>query len=348
MGLTTTCIGAYPKPAYLALPDWFDDLDKPDPTGGWLEAMQALGSEAEATLKRATRDAVQDQVAAGIDIPTDGEVGRENYIHYHCRHLDQIDFKNLTEQPVRNGNYIARLPTVRGPVRVAQKFLAHDWQRAQEHTDRPVKITMPGPLTMADTLADDFYDDAAALGRDIALALNEEVRDLARAGCRHIQIDEPLFARYPSRALDYGIENLERAFYGCPVEVTRTVHVCCGYPDKIDREDYPKAPLDSYDRLAQAIDESSIMAVSLEDAHRPNDLRLLEKFSRTTVLLGVVAIARSRVESVEEIRERLLLALNHTEPGRLMAAPDCGLGILGRERAMAKLTNLCQAARSLP
>ena len=130
--------------------------------------------------------------------------------------------------------------------------------------------------------------------------------------------------------------------------MTRTVHVCCGYPDKIDREDYPKAPLDSYDRLAQAIDESSIMAVSLEDAHRPNDLKLLEKFSRTTVLLGVVAIARSRVESVEEIRERLLLALNHTEPGRLMAAPDCGLGILGRERAMAKLTNLCQAARSLP
>ena len=348
MGLTTTCIGAYPKPAYLALPDWFDDLDKPDPTGGWLEAMQALGSEAEATLKRATRDAVQDQVATGIDIPTDGEVGRENYIHYHCRHLDQIDFKNLTEQPVRNGNYIARLPTVRGPVRVAQKFLVHDWRRAQEHTDRPVKITMPGPLTMADTLADDFYDDAAALGRDIALALNEEVHDLARAGCRHIQIDEPLFARYPSRALDYGIENLERAFYGCPAEVTRTVHVCCGYPDRIDREDYPKAPLDSYDRLAQAIDESSIMAVSLEDAHRPNDLKLLEKFSRTTVLLGVVAIARSRVESVEEIRERLLLALNHTEPGRLMAAPDCGLGILGRERAMAKLTNLCQAARSLP
>lgn len=97
MGLTTTCIGAYPKPDYLALPDWFDDLDKPDPTGGWLAAMRALGEEAEATLDRATRDAVQDQVNAGIDIPTDGEVGRENYIHYHCRHLDQIDFENLTE-----------------------------------------------------------------------------------------------------------------------------------------------------------------------------------------------------------------------------------------------------------
>ncbi len=90
------------------------------------------------------------------------------------------------------------------------------------------------------------------------------------------------------------------------------------------------------------------MAVSLEDAHRPNDLGLLEKFRRTTVLLGVVAIARSRVETVEEIRERLLLALEHIEPERLMAAPDCGLGILGRERAIAKLRNLCQAAHSLP
>ena len=310
--------------------------------------MRALGAEAEVMLDRATRDAVQDQVDAGIDIPTDGEVGRENYIHYHCRHLDQIDFENLTEQPVRSGNYTARLPTVRGPVRVAQKFLVRDWRRAQQHTDRPVKITMPGPLTVADTLADTFYQDPAALGKDIAIALNCEVHDLARAGCRHIQIDEPLFARYPERALDYGIENLERAFHDCPAEVTRTVHICCGYPDKIDREDYPKAPRDSYAQLADTIDDSSIMAVSLEDAHRHNDLKLLEKFSRTTVLLGVVAIASSRIETVEEIRERLHLALNHIESNRLVAAPDCGLGILGRQRALAKLRNLCQAAHSLP
>jgi 5-methyltetrahydropteroyltriglutamate--homocysteine methyltransferase len=275
-------------------------------------------------------------------------VGRENYIHYHCRHLDQIDFENLTEQPVRSGNYTARLPTVRGPVRVAQKFLVRDWRRAQQHTDRPVKITMPGPLTVADTLADTFYQDPAALGKDIAIALNCEVHDLARAGCRHIQIDEPLFARYPGRALDYGIENLERAFHDCPAEVTRTVHICCGYPDKIDREDYPKAPRDSYAQLADTIDESSVMAVSLEDAHRHNDLKLLEKFSRTTVLLGVVAIASSRIETVEEIRERLRLALNHIEPNRLVAAPDCGLGILGRQRALAKLRNLSLAAHSLP
>ncbi|MEC9092348.1 MAG: cobalamin-independent methionine synthase II family protein [Planctomycetota bacterium] len=344
----TTCIGAYPKPDYLCLPDWFDDLDKPDPTRGWREALDALGEEAESLLDRATHDVVQDQVNAGIDIPTDGEVGRENYIHYHCRHLENIDFQNLTQRPLRNGNYAARLPTVRGPLRPRELFLRRDWKRAQKHTEKPVKITMPGPLTMTDTLADGFYPDSVSLGKDIASALNQEVRDLANAGCRHIQIDEPLFARHPLRALDYGIENLERAFEGCPAEVTRTVHICCGYPDKIDRDDYPKAPLDSYERLAAALDESSIMAVSLEDAHRPNDLTLLEKFSRTTVLLGVVAIAKSRVETVEEIRSRLQLALNHIEPHRLMVAPDCGLGILGRTRSVKKLRNLCQAARSLP
>ena len=98
MGLLTTCIGAYPKPDYVNLPDWFEDLDTPDPTSGWAEAMDAMGEEAIEILIRGTREAVLDQVNAGIDIPTDGEIARENYIHYHCRHLENIDFVGLTEQ----------------------------------------------------------------------------------------------------------------------------------------------------------------------------------------------------------------------------------------------------------
>jgi 5-methyltetrahydropteroyltriglutamate--homocysteine methyltransferase len=163
----------------------------------------------------------------------------------------------------------------------------------------------------------------------------------------HIQIDEPLFARKPEAALDYGFDNLERAFHGCPDHVRRTVHMCCGYPDRIDREDYPKADPDSYLRIADAIEQSSIDAVSFEDAHRHNDLSLLEKLPTTTVIFGIVAIARSRIETVDEIRERLLAALDHIDAGRLIAAPDCGLGILGRELAMAKLKNMSKAAHSL-
>ena len=350
MRLLTTTIGAYPKPSYVELPDWFGAAAGPDtevPTEGWAEALARMGNDAESILARATREVVEDQVKAGIDIPTDGEVRRENYIHYHCRHLNGIDFETLTERSLRAGAYSARLPTITGPVSVRDRFLAHDWRVAQGCTDRPVKITMPGPMTISDTTADAHYGDAAKLGADLADALNAEVLALAEAGCRHIQIDEPVFARKVGEALDYGIENLERAFHGCPPDVVRTMHMCCGYPDALDKPDYPKAPKESYFELADAVDRSSVGAVSLEDAHRRNDLSLLERFASTSVILGVVAIAKSRIENVDEIRAHLAEALEHIDAERLMAAPDCGLGLLGRERALEKLANLCEAARSL-
>ena len=351
MALLTTTIGAYPKPHYVTVPDWFQSNDGPDaarPTVGWAEAMESLGEDADDVLDRGTRDAVLDQVGAGIDIPTDGEVRRENYIHYHCRHLSGIDFDNLTRKVLRNGAYTAYLPTITGPISIAKPFLTHDWQVAQSYTDKPVKITMPGPMTMTDTLVDEHYQNPQRLGADLAKTLNVEVLALARAGCRHIQIDEPLFARNPEAALSYGFENLERAFHGCPAQVTRTVHMCCGYPDRLDNPDYPKAAREAYFQLAAAIESSSIMAVSIEDAHRHNDLSLLEPFQTTRVILGVVAIAKSRVETVDEVRDRLVSALDHIDSDRLIAAPDCGLGLLGRDLALSKLRNLSEAARSIP
>jgi 5-methyltetrahydropteroyltriglutamate--homocysteine methyltransferase len=350
MSLLTTTIGAYPKPDYVTLPDWFQAADGPDtvdPTSTWARALEDMGPEAEALIARGVHEAVVDQVEAGIDIPTDGEIARENYIHYHCRHLNGVDFSHLTEKELRGGTYSARLPTITGPIGPRDSFLPDDWRRAQEATRRPVKITMPGPMTISDTLADAYYDDPADLGRDLANALNQEVRALADAGCRHIQIDEPLFARRPQDALEYGIENIERAFHGCPKGVTRTMHMCCGYPDRLDNPDYPKAPPESYLKLADAVDYSSVMAVSLEDAHRHNDFGLLERFADTSVILGVVAIAKSRVEPVEAIRQRLRDALQHIDAGRLMAAPDCGLGLLGRPLALRKLRNLCVAAHGI-
>ena len=348
MPLLTTTIGAYPKPDYVQLPDWFTHLEGPDaadPTRGWADAMEALGDDAETIIARGVGEAIDDQVRAGIDIPTDGEIARENYIHYHCRHLAGVSFERLEEKALRNDAYRARLPAIVGPVRAGASFLPTDYRRAQACTNRPVKITMPGPMTISDTTVDLHYDDPRVLGRDLAVALNREVLALADEGCRHIQIDEPLFARKPDAALEYGFDNLERAFHGCPKHVTRTVHMCCGYPDRLDRLDYPKADPGSYARLADAIEDATIDAISIEDAHRPNDLSLLERFRATTVILGVVAIARSRVESVGEIAARLGTAMNHIDANRLIAAPDCGLGLLGRELARSKLANLCHAAR---
>ena len=160
MSILTTCIGAYPKPDYLALPDWFNQAAGPDgsdPTQLWQQAFDALGAEADQTLARAVKEVIHQQVGAGIDIPSDGEVPRENYIHYHCRHIEGIDFTQLTNTSLRGGTFHAKLPTITQAVKARQPFLYKDWQRAQQFTDKPVKITLPGPMTIGDTTADNFY-----------------------------------------------------------------------------------------------------------------------------------------------------------------------------------------------
>ena len=348
MPLLTTTIGAYPKPDYLDVPDWFEGGGKDHGLArSFGDATAVAEEELEALFVRGTRDAVRDQVLAGIDIPTDGEIRRENYIHYHCRHLGGIDFGRMTRKPSRGGTYDAAVPTVCEPLVARRSFLPRDWHIAQAYTNRPVKITLPGPLTIADTVADDFYGDPRKFCAALAAVLNSEILALAAAGCRHIQIDEPVFARHADDALAFGIENLERCFAGCPPRVTRALHICCGYPDRLDNPDYPKAPNDAYLKLAGALDASSIDAVSIEDAHRPNDLRLLEEFGRTSIIFGAIAIASSHLETADEIEVRLLDALNHIDARRLIAAPDCGLGFLGRDLAGQKMMNLAAAARAV-
>lgn len=351
MTIKTTTIGAFPKPDFLEVTDWFDlehgGTTAEHPTAHYTRELEKMGEQAEQLFVRAAKSVISDQELAGIDILTDGEVRRENYVHYHCRHLDGVDFNTLTEQELRNGAYKASLPTITGPVKAGAPFLTHDWASAQDMTDRAVKITLPGPMTIGDTVADDHYASPEARGRDLADAINQEARALANAGCIHIQVDEPVFARKVEDALDFGFENLERCFHNLPNDVVKTVHMCCGYPDTLDNPKYEKADKESYFRLASAIEDSSIDAVSIEDAHRNNDLSLLEMFEKTTVIFGVVAIAKSQIESVEMLANRLRNALQHIDSERLIAAPDCGLGLLGRDLAVAKLTNLCKAVRQI-
>ena len=348
MGLLTTCIGAFPKPDYVPMRDWFQiEHGLTDAAGDITRfaGMVADDSEIEALYCRATESAVADQTACGIAIPTDGEQRRENYIHYHCRHLTGFDFENLTMLTLRDGAYQAELPAIRSRIEPrGEHFLDRDFRVAQAATDRPVKITVPGPTTIMDTCANAFYADQKALAFDLSDALNFEIRALADAGCRYIQVDEPLFARNVSRALEYGVECLDRCFDGVPEDVNRVMHMCCGYPDHLDDKEYHKADPAAYFQLAAAVDRSSVRQISIEDAHRHNDLSLLEEFRDSTVILGTVAIAQSRIELEDEIAARLGAALNHIDRDRLMAAPDCGLAMLGRERAMAKLEAMCAAA----
>lgn len=349
MKIQTTTIGAWPKPKEVPIPDWFqgESTTAQNPTEALDACDTCWGDDVREILDRITKEVVTRQVASGIDIPTDGELRRENYIHYHCRYLKGIDFNRLTEKAMRSGAWKVKVPTIIGRVSPGPPFLVRDWQVAQSVTRRPVKITLPGPMTIIDSIADLHYRDDKQLGRDLAEAINTEVRRLADAGCRWIQVDEPLFARYPETALDYGIENVEGCFQDVGADVKRAIHICCGYPDRLDSHHYLKAPPESYSQLAQALEDSAIDAVSLEDAHRHNNLSLLEDFKTTSVILGVLGIARSRVETVDEIETRLRSALEHIDKSRLIAAPDCGLGMLPQDIVVKKLENMVAAVNRI-
>ncbi|BBK33217.1 methionine synthase (B12-independent) [Stella humosa] len=351
MAILTTTIGSYPKPDYVRIPNWFEVRRRLapgqwNPTQAYEQVLADQDAEHAERLDRGTREVVAEQADAGIDIPTDGEVRREHYIYHQCRRFPGFDFARLTSKAMRGGSWLAAVPTVTGPVTAGTPGMPADWRIAQSATDRPVKMTLPGPLTIIDSTADAHYHDDRRLAADLADALNHEIRALAEAGCRWIQVDEPVFARQLDRALDFGVEMLDRCFHGVPAATRRAVHICCGYPAALDLEDFPKADRRTYFDLADALEETAIDAVSIEDAHRRNDLSLIERFRSKTLILGVVEIARTRVETVDEIRARIADVLEHIEPARLIAAPDCGLIMLDRATAVAKLRNLSAAARS--
>ena len=349
--MITTVIGAYPKPSYLKITDWFNasgGTDTENPTKLYKEEIKNMGNKSEELFTIAAEEIIKDQIECGIDIVTDGEVRRENYIHYHCRHIDGIDFDKLTEKTARTGNYKCLLPTIVSKVEAKGSFLVHDWQVSQKTSSKPVKITMPGPMTITDTIANTYYKSDDKMGFDLAEVINIEIKRLQEAGCKYIQVDEPLFARKPQEAIDYGIENLAKCFDGLEnTKIEKITHICCGYPDKIDAVDYPKAPLNSYKKIAKELDRSIIDTVSIEDAHRYNNLEFLEDFANTKIIFGLIKIASSQTEVVDEIINRINEALKHTTKDQLIGAPDCGLGHLPRGLAKTKLKKLVEAIKKI-
>ena len=347
--MLTTVIGAYPKPNYLKITDWFNvkgGTDTENPTKYYSKEVKQMGEKTEELFLQAATEVIKDQIECGIDIVTDGEVRRENYIHYHCRHIAGVDFETLTEKVARTGNYKCWLPTITAKVEAQDSFLVHDWKVSQKLSSKPVKITIPGPMTIADTIANTYYKSDDKMGFDLAEVINVEIKRLQKAGCKYIQVDEPLFARKPQQAIDFGIDNLAKCYEGLEnKEIEKITHICCGYPDKLDVINYPKAPLDSYKKIAKALDASLIDRVSIEDAHRYNDLELLRNFTKTKLIFGLIKIASSQIETKEEIENRVLDALNYIDKQQLIAAPDCGLGHLPRQLAIEKLKIMVDVAK---
>nr|UKS50404.1 B12-independent methionine synthase 2 isoform 2 [Karenia mikimotoi] len=362
VSLRTTVIGSFPKPPYLQIPDFFaKGAQKPGLLGtntdAYTQMMAGLDKDGldklEGYIMKATKEVIQEQVDCGVEEVTDGEVRRENYIHYFCRFVEGIDFQNKTEIQARNGAFTAQVPTInaegkwRGPMSCAD-----EWKKAQAVSSVPVKYTLPGPMTIMGSTANSHYKDDRHLATDLAKIINVHVLELAEAGCKYIQVDEPLFARKPDEALAYGIDCLDLCFKGCPADVETQMHMCCGYPGHVDQTEYLKADPQSYRRIAPKLDASTVDAVSIEDAWCRNDLSLLGLFKKTKVILGTMNVSSSRVETVEEMQARLTEALEHIDAERLIVAPDCGLALLDGEKYRpllnVKLANMCKAAKCVP
>ncbi|CAH1775454.1 unnamed protein product [Owenia fusiformis] len=350
MGLKTTVIGSYPKPDYLSLPDWFR-LNKDRYTARHFnESIENAPEDLEKTIMLATEDVMKQQTEMGIDIITDGEIARENYIWYFCRQLKGFNFTELTPTVYRNGACKTDLPTIDGPVApMSEKpWLYEKWLAIQALTTTAVKMTIPGPMTIIGTTANKFYvGREQELSEILVQCINREVNALAEAGCKHIQIDEPILVRSPDIAMDYGIKHLAACFEGINKDVEKSIHLCCGYPQYLNQVGYLKADAQIYHDLAPVLDDAGFDAISIEDAHRHNDLTLFDKFKKSTIILGVIKIAEDKIETVDEITTRVQQILKHIPKERLILAPDCGLAMLPMEVLKLKVANMVAAAKLL-
>jgi len=329
--LPTTVVGSYPQPG------WLIDRDK---LGGKVPRVRQpeIWRVEESFLEQAQDDAtllaIRDMERAGIDIITDGEMRRESYSNRFATALEGVDIENPGTTINRNGKP-SPVPRITSPLKRKFPVEVRDVEFLRRNTTREIKITLPGPFTMAQQAQDDYYKDEEALAMAFAAAVNEELRDLKAAGADVVQIDEPWLQARPERALRYGVKAINRALQGIPG--TTIVHLCFGYAAAV--KDKPSG----YSFLPQ-LAATTATQISIEAAQPRLDLGVLQEFSHKQVLLGVIDLGTPKVESAEEVAARLRSAFRFLPPERLVAAPDCGMKYLTRESAFGKLKALVDGA----
>lgn len=329
--LQTTISGSLPKPTWLA-------------EGEKLWAPWKLEG---ATLEEGKRDAVRlvlrDQERAGIDIVCDGEQTRQHFVTTFIEHLDGIDFSRRETVRIRD-RYDADVPVVTGPVSRRRPVYVDDARFLRGQTDRPVKYTLPGPMTMVDTLYDDHYGSREKLAWEFARALNEEARELEAAGVDVIQFDEPAFNVFFDDVRDWGVATLERAAEG--LSCRTAVHICYGYGVKANT-DWKKtlgSEWRQYEEIFPLLRESAIQQVSLECHNSRVPIELIGLLEGKDVLVGAIDVATSEVETPEEVATTIRRALEFVAPEKLFPCTNCGMVPLTRDVSRAKLQALAAGA----
>jgi len=331
--LQTTIAGSLPKPAWLAQPN---QLWAP-----WL-----LEGTALAEAKRdATRLAIRDQELAGIDIVTDGEQSRRHFVTGYLEHLKGIDFKHLVTMYIRK-RYDAKVPQVIGPVTRPHPVHTDDVRLLRAATDHPIKYTLPGPMTIIDTLADRYYKDRARLAMAFAKILNKEARELAALGANVIQFDEPAFNvdAYRDDVRDWGIEALERAAEG--IRCKTAVHICYGYGIKanVDWKKTLGSQWRQYESTFPLLARSTIDQVSLECRNSKVPLELIGLLKGKDVMVGAIDVATEKVETPADVARTIRAALKFVAPDKLFPCTNCGMVPLPRAVALGKLKALAAGA----
>jgi 5-methyltetrahydropteroyltriglutamate--homocysteine methyltransferase len=328
----TTIAGSLPKPAWLA-----------EPNKLWAP-WRLAGAELDDGKRDATLLALKLQEDSGIDVVTDGEQSRQHFVHGFLEFVDGIDFTRKVEMGIRADRYKAMVPTVTSALRLKGRVHGTEAQLARAHTTRKLKITLPGPMTIIDTIADAHYGDKVKMAMAFADLLNAEARALAADGVDVIQFDEPAFNVYMREVADWGIAALHRAIEG--VACATAVHICYGYGIKANLD--WKATLGGewrqYEEIFPALAQSRIDQVSVECRNSHVPMSLLKLLDGKDVQVGVIDVASDEVETPEQVAAVIAEAAKYVAKEKIIAGTNCGMAPMRRDVAVAKLAALGKGA----
>jgi 5-methyltetrahydropteroyltriglutamate--homocysteine methyltransferase len=329
----TTIAGSLPKPEWLAEPN----------------TLWAPWKSSGEVLARAKRDAtllaVKLQEDAGIDIVTEGEQARQHFVHGFLEKIEGIDFAHKVEMGIRNDRYKAMVPQVVAPLKLKGRVHAEEARIARTHTARKLKFTLPGPMTIIDTIADKYYGDRVKMAFAFAELLNQEAKALQTDGVDVIQFDEPAFNVYMDEVKDWGIKALERAAEG--LTCTTAVHICYGYGIKAntDWKETLGQEWRQYEKTFPAIDDSSIQQVAIECRNSKVPLELLSLLKGKVVQAGVIDVASDTVETADDVVKVIDAVSKFVPRSNIVATTNCGMAPMRREIAEAKLMALGAGAK---
>jgi 5-methyltetrahydropteroyltriglutamate--homocysteine methyltransferase len=324
----STVAGSLPKPAWLA-----------EPNKLWPQ-WKLSGDELAAAKLDATLLAVKWQEDCGIDIVGDGEMSRQHFVHGFLEFVDGIDFAHKVEMGIRGDRYKAMVPVVRGELTLKGRVHAAEARHARAHTNRKLKITLPGPMTISDTVADSHYGDKVKMAMAFAGLLNQEARALEADGVDVIQFDEPAFNVFMDEVPGWGVDALHRAIDG--LKCTTAVHICYGYGIKanIDWKNSLPGEWTQYEKFFPAVAKSRIGQVSLECINSRVPLKLLSLLDGKDVLVGVIDVANDEVETPERVAQVIGEVMKFVPKERIVACTNCGMAPMRRDIAAAKLMAL--------